>query len=308
MGNTAFVIHSAAIAGTFLPGVLGHAVEAGREVHRPETASNLFHRLASVGRYNGMATFQTSGIKALLDLMPQGAGAAQLPYPCLDLSVGSGLELWQLKQDNVLPKLATGTVHEKLVIAKGQLAITDFSWGGMGQPLIADLKCYPLSADGIASYFTKSAVAAPALPPLEGDYEIASVTWAGTAIEVESFGLNIQAAVQPRWGNGKPYPQFLSSSPAGGVVSIGARLQVADSALFRSWGENFQAGAVGNLVIVAKNFALAAERGANTVTLTLRGVAEFQSLSGGRPGSGELQVTSLKDDTGTVVPLTWATA
>lgn len=303
-----FIIHSASLGSTVLPGVTGHAIEVGRESHRPVTASNRWNRLASVARYLGTVNLTTTGIKALLDAMPQGSGAAALPYPCCSLAANN-LTLWQLKQDDILPALASGSVHERMVIAAGLASLSELSWGGVGQPVQARVQAWPLSADGDASYWAKSQQAAPASPPLEADFEVESVTWGGVAIpEVGNLQLSIQAPINPVHPVGKLYPTKLSAVPSSGVVAVTARLQVPDAALLRSYGEHFAGGALGNLVITMSNFAMAAERGALSVTLTLRGTAEVAGATAGRPGQTDLLISSVQDATDGTHPFSWATA
>lgn len=305
-----FVVHAATIGTTDLPGVIGAAVESGRTAHRPVTASNPWNRLASIARYAGAVTLTTTGLKALLDKMPQGSGAAALPYPCMSLAGDApGLTLWSLKQDDLLPKLASGTVHEKMVIGAGLLSLTELSWQGNGNPVQATARCLPLSADGAASYWTKSQAVAPSLAPLEADYEVTSVTWNGTAIpEVSGLTLSIDAPATVRHNVGKTYPQSLAGAPSGGVVGVTARIQCPDSALLRSWGEGFEGSALRSLVIVCKDFAQAAERGSSTVTITIVGTGEVVQAQRGRPDSVELLVTAVKGTTDASVPFTWATA
>lgn len=303
-----FIIHSAQLGTAVLPGVTGAAVEAQRETHRPATASNRWHRLASIARYMGSINITTTGIKDLLDQMPQGSGAAALPYPCVSLAT-KNLTCWNLLQDDVLPQLASGNVHEKLLVAKGLAALSELSWGGPGQPVQARVQAWPLSADGSASYWTKSQAAAPAAPPAESDFEVSSVTWGGVAItELSGLQLSIQAPTNPVHPVGKLYPTKLSAVPSSGVVAITARMQVPDLTLLRSWGEHFAGGAVGDLVIVCKNYAQAAERGSSTVTITLRGTAEAMGATGGRPGQSELMVSSVQDATDGTNPFSWETA
>jgi hypothetical protein len=299
-----FLIHSVVAGATALPGVVGSGSEVGKVTHEPATASNVFNRLRSVKRYAGTATFESTGLRALLDLMPQGSPA--LPYPCADIaSIATGLKFYSLQQDDVLPRLKTGSVHELLTISAGQIAITRIGWDGVGEPITAQVRVTPLSTDGTTTYWPCTAVAAPSNPPLEADFEVTRMRFAGTDItELGNFDLSFNAPIALRYQVGKVYPQGLTLAPAGGLVEITASMQVPERSYHRTWGDAFQAP--GDLIIDCKNYAQAAERGATTCTMTLRCTGEVETNTDGRPSSTRLLFKSIKDDAGAGLGFAWA--
>jgi hypothetical protein len=223
----------------------------------------------------------------------------------VDIStIANGIAFYALQQDDVLPKLKTGTVHERLLVSAGQMSLSSLSWAGVGEPMIAQCRVTPLSTDGTSTYWPRTAVAAPAAPPLESDFEVTRVRYNGVDItELANFDLSFDAPLALRYQIGKTYPQGLTLAPAGGVVAIRARLQVPERSYHRSWGDAFQGPA--NLVVDLKNYAQAAERGATSYSMSLRSTGEVTQNTDARPSSTDLEFASIKDTTDASAVFTW---
>ena len=292
-----WLLDAAYLHTTALPGLSGAMVETKRELNEPVSASHRHQRLRSIARHAGGANLTTTGIKTLLSNMPQGSGATALPYPCASIaSFASGITLWAVQQDDILPQIAAGSVHEKMVITKGLISLLGWQWGGVGQSVSAQARITPLSSDGTAAYWAKTgALAAPAAPPAETDFEVTSITWKGVAIpEVTRVEAAVDAPLQLFYPVQKIYPTRLVGAPAAGLIGHRVSLQVPDATLLRSMGENLDGP--GDLIIGMTNFAQAsATRGAETVSWALRATAEIETDERGRPNSSAMVFRGIQD-------------
>lgn len=310
-----YSIHAAQVGATALPGITGQTIQRQREKHQPVTAGGMFHRLRSIKRQVGLVNLTTSGLKAILDLMPQGTGATALPYPHAKIGSGTELTLWGVKGEDDLSRRATGTVHEKLLISKGLLALQRIAWREAGEPAVATVNAWPLSTDGETEYWTASADASPPALVDESDFTLysAKVGTAGSLVaipEPTDLELAFEAPAVPRFGfPGARRPTYIAGAPSEGYLAIACSLKTPDRSLFRTYGEGFAGSAERVLELIFKNYGQAAERGTATVTLTLKCTVECTQADDAHPGSVNLLAQALNTDlTGAVWPFTWATA
>jgi hypothetical protein len=295
---TEHYIHAASIGASVLPGVTGQAIERQREKHRPDTAGNLWTRLDSLKRQVAMVSLTTSGVKQLLDLMPQGSGATQLPVPCLKLSAGAPLTLWSISNQDDVPLPTAGNVHEKLLINLGAVALRRLSWREPGEPVVATATCWPLSADGEASYWVPSQAALPTVPPVDNDYTLDAVSIGGTPID--NFG-DLDLEIDCPWTPGfklpkSRYPDYLSAAGARGTCSVKIGWRSRDRTLLRVWGEGYKSSAVQTVELTLRNYGQAAERGVTTLLMDLKCTVEATSIEDGRPSTVQVNCASLSTD------------
>ena len=237
--------------------------------------------------------------------MPRGSGATILPVPCLKLDATNTLTLWALKGQDDLPLFDQSSVHEKMVISKGLLALRRISWREPGEPVVASLTGWALSADGITAPWVLSQAALPALPPTESDFTLDSLSIGGTALEdVSDLEIEFSAPWTPRWkAPSHRYPGYLSSSAARGICEVTATFKSSDRSLLRAWGPGFKGAAIDNFALVFRDYAQAAERGITTIPLSIAGTVEVSGAEDGRPSSVQVKVSSLSTDGSN--PTTW---
>ena len=295
---TEHYIHAASIGATILPGVTGQAIERQREKHRPETAGNLWTRLDALKRQVGMISLTTSGVKQLLDLMPQGTGATQLPVPCMKLSAGAPLTLWAISNQDDVPLPTAGAVHEKLLINLGAVALRRLAWRESGEPMVATATCWPISADGEAPYWAASQAALPTVPPVDSDMTLDAVSIGGVPLEdVSDIEVEIDCPWTPSFKLPKSrYPDYLSAAGARGICAVRFGWRSRDRSLLRAWGEGYKGGAVQTVELTLRDYAQAAERGATTFKLDLKCTIEAASVEDGRPSTVQVNCASLSTD------------
>lgn len=305
--TTKYAIHAAALGSTVWPGITGQAISKQREIHRPHTAGNSWNRLTSVKRQVNMGSLTTSGLKAVLDAMPQGTTSG-LPYPCLGLTTDA-LNLWAFKEDDTLPKFAAGSTHEKLVIAAGFLALKGVSWREPGEPAVAKVDFYALSADGTTSPWVASAAAAPSVPPAESDFELDSLAIAGTTLDdISDLELSYDTQVKLRWAKSFGlYPTYISALTEG-MIDVGLRFRCQDRSLFRTYGDFFFGGVKKTITLTFKDYAQGGARGTASCTLTLDALISADEADDGFPSSLMINAMAIKTTTDGVHPHTWTTA
>ena len=298
--GTAARIHAATWGTDRIPGCTGYVIDAGRETKLTGGSGAQYPRLASAGRYvQGVAlTTQALGV-----ILPKLGTSGTTPVPAASLS-GQTLVIAEAIQDDVLPTLETN--GELLTIPLGMIALTGLSWSEVGQGIDADLRVYPLSSDGDAAPWTATSATLPGLATNEEAYDVAGITWAGSAL-VGATGLRMSfdTRPEPRHNPGKIYPSYIRQAPATGLLVLTAEVTVPTRNLLRTYGAHFAGGAVGNLVVTCRPFAQAASRGALTVTITLAGVAEVVQSAAGLPGQTTLRITGVSTG-GVTSPLSWS--
>lgn len=301
---TDFRIHSASLDGTLLPGCVGYAAEAGRQVQKYGMSGSANRRLVAAGRYSQAVSLRTSGLKVLLSKL---LSAANAPVPCASLASGTGLLMAASATDSILPK-DTAAAAERLTITKGLIALRSIGFGEVGSEIVCDVGVWPVSADGDTSGWAIAQGAIPSLPSAEEIYSLHSMTWKGTSLDGMTGGsLTMSTAPTPMHNPGKIYPTYIRQAPTTGPIEIDAECTMPDRSFLRTYGEHFHGGAAGDLVIVFRPFLHAAARdtdGSEDVTFTLTGVAEVTGAEDGRPGSVKLAFHGVKTD-GTS-PLAWA--
>lgn len=295
---TDFRIHAATLNTTKLPGCTGYAIDVGRQTLIRGTSGSANRRMVSAARYAQAASIQTSGLKAILDLMLAPANAS---VPCNSLAaLGTGLQLAAVAQDAILPKDTAGSA-ELLTIAKGLIAIRGVSWGQVGDAVAVDVGVWAISADGQASGWTIAQGAIPGLPTGEDAYTLHSATWAGGALDgMTGLSLTISTSPQLEYNPGAIYPTMIRQAPTTGNLSVDASFSLPDRSKLRTLGEHFAAG---DLVLKFRPFKHAAARDTTEVTLTLSGVAEVSGAADGSPSGVTVNVHGVKTDGSS--PLAW---
>ena len=295
---TEHYIHAAAIGATVLPGVTGLTAERQREYHRPESAGNLWPRLDAIKRQIAVVSLTTSGVKALLDLMPQGLGATALPVPCLKLSPAAPLKMWAISNQDDVPLPTAGSAHELLTVNLGPVVLRRLAWREPGEPVVATVTAWPLSADGVASYWAPSLAGLPTIPPVDADYTIDSVKIAGVEIDnLSDLDVEIDCPWTPRFRSpSSRYTDYVAAAGARGRCAVKIGWKSLDRTLLRVWGEGYKSGAVQTVAIVLRDYGQAAERGATTYNLDLKCTIEATSVEDGRPSSVQVNCHSLSTD------------
>ena len=297
MTDNLYTLHAAQLGTTILPGVSGVAIDAGRQIHQSQGAGNLYARTASIARYAGKVDLTTTGLAAALGELDLTAA-----IPAQKLAT-KNLTCWATKVDDVMPAYTAGSTHEKILIALGLITLNKLSWSRPGEAAVASLEAWPLSADGAAEFWTKSAAALPTQVGTDADYDLDSLTIGGTGYNlITDLELSPSSNPAPEWPARGIDPTFIRQAPATGPISIGMSFRSEDRSLLRTAGQHFSGGAVVSVVAVFKNFAPGAARGASTVTVTLTGLVHVAQATDARPGSVAVSVLGVSAN-GTTSPL-----
>lgn len=304
---TEHYIHAAAIGATILPGATGQTIERQRDHHAPESPGNVWNRLRSIKRQVGLVSLTSGGVAAILGLMPQGSGPTQLPVPCMALGANP-LVLWAVANQDNVPLLEQTNLHEKISIAKGVLALRRLSWREAGEPVLATMTAWPLSADGEASYWSMTAEAAPTAPPVDADYTLDSLTIGETPVApFTDLEVEIDCPWTPRFKNPKSrYPDYIAGAGSRGICNVRIGWRSLDRSLLRSFGEGFSGGAVQVVELILRDYANMAQRGSNVFKLKLNCVIEAAQAEDARPST--VQVTCHSISTDGTNPFLWGYA
>jgi hypothetical protein len=298
-----YLVHAATLGASpqRLAGMTGVAVEAGRGKRLAAGAGNRFHRMAAATVYAQRLNLTTTGVKQLLLLLNQ-----TMATPCADLSTVGPLDCFAIKADDVLPADASGTVHEKLSIAKGLIYVPRFSWEKPGEALIAEVVAMPLSADGAASGWATTLVAAPTTPGVDADYDLATLTLGGATLTgVSGLEIRCDLSPQPQYNPGNIYPTYIRSVNSQGAIPISASFTCADRDLLRSAGQHFRGDAVQTLALTFQRFKPQAARDAtDNFSMSLVGAVTIDSASDQRPGSVRVTIDGITAD-GATTPFDW---
>jgi hypothetical protein len=302
---TEHFIHAATLAGATLTGVTGQTIEVTREKHEPESPGNIWNRLRAIKRQSAMIALSTSSVKQVLDLMPQGSGATAFPVPCLKLSAGAPLALYTVNNQDDVPLPTAGTVHEKLLVNLGAVALRRLTWAEPGDPIVASLNAYPLSADGEALYWAASQVALPAQAAVDADCTLDYITVGGSAIEaIHDVELDIDCPWTPRFKLPKSrYPDYISSAGARGICKVKLAYKSSDRTLLRAWGSGFKGSSIQTVELGLRDYAQAAERGATVYKIELKCLMEVTGAEDGRPSSASVTCESISTDG--LTPFRW---
>lgn len=292
-------IHAASLAGTTLTGVSGQTIEVQREKHDPESPGNIWNRLKAIKRQSAMISLTTASVKQVLDLMPQGSGATALPVPCLKLSAGAPLALYTVSNQDDVPLPTAGSVHEKLLVNLGAVALRRLSWSEPGEPMVANLTAWPLSADGETLYWTASQVALPSPAAVDADVTLDYLTiGGGSPVEgISDLELEIDCPWTPRFKLPKSrYPDYISSAGARGICKVRLGYKAQDRSLLRAWGSGYKGSAIQTVELGLRDYAQAAERGTNVTKIELKCLMEVTGVEDGRPSTATVNCESISAD------------
>lgn len=303
--STSYVIHAATWGTTKLAGCSGYAVSVGRSVRKMGNNGAINPRLISAGRYDHRVALTTRSLGTVLGKL---GSPATVPVPCASLS-GQTLVLAVASEDDVLPVL-NGTA-ELLTVPLGLILLAGLSWAQTGEGIESTLQVLPLSSNGTSDPWSKTTGALPALATDEEEWDVSGISWGGSEL-LGATGLRLNMDTRPEGihNPGKIYPTTIRQAPATGPIDVTADITVPDRALFRTFGEHFAGGALGNLVITAVPFKQAAARDSGagkTATITLTGAAEIVDVADQAPGTSTLRVHGISTD-GVTPSLNWAVA
>lgn len=294
-------IHAAAIGTSVLAGVTGRVIERSIDPHRPESAGNRWHRHNSIRRHKGGVNLITASVKDMLDRMPQGTGAAALDLPCVALGA-SPLYLWTVQNQDDVPLPTAGSTHELVTISKGVLVLKRLTWSSPGEPTIATVSVFPLSADGLASFWTLTQGALPAAPPVDADYTLKQITIDGGAAltEISDIETDFELPARPRFK--APASRYQDAISLGGTAGLcGARIgwKTTDATLMRTWGDGYKGSAIATVELQLEPYAQAAERDTDALKLLkieIKGLLSIGNAEGGRPNTYQVSGEALSAD------------
>lgn len=301
---TEFYIHAANLGATVLTGTTGRAIELRKNKHMPETAGNLWHRLNAIKTYSSEVSLVTASAAQLLGLMPQGSAPA-IPVPYTLITDAQKLTLWAIKQQDDVPLPTAAAEHEKIEIAKGLIAMRRMSWSEVGDPAILTASAWPLSANGVDSYWAMTQAAKPTMPPVDSDMTLDYVKIGTT--EVDSFR-DLDIEVDVPWTPTFKYPKsiyqdYLSAAGARGLFAVRFNWRSSDRALLRAYGDGYLGSAIQTVEIRLRNYANMATRGDTYYKMDLKCLVEVASAEDGRPGSVQVSCSSISEDGGN--PFRW---